>query len=187
MLKSWSIKNFKPIVDSGELQLAPVTVLAGRNSSGKSSLLQSILMIAQTLGSRLLDRPLLPNERIVQLGTYENILSEITHSRTLELQFGLEMEEEELRVPSRLRTVNRWGIKSAQFSVEFGSATGNGTLSSAIEASKVIIENAHLEADTEPSPWSSHIPSEVRKISFEFHKTNDEDIQRFLQILRSPC
>lgn len=36
MLKSWSIQNFKAIVDSGNLKLAPVTVLAGRNSSGKS-------------------------------------------------------------------------------------------------------------------------------------------------------
>jgi predicted ATPase len=41
MLKSWSIENFKPIVNSGELKLAPVTVFAGLNSSGKSSLLQS--------------------------------------------------------------------------------------------------------------------------------------------------
>ena len=53
MLKSWSIKNFKPILDSGKLELKPVTVLAGRNSSGKSSLIQSILMIAQTLGNQL--------------------------------------------------------------------------------------------------------------------------------------
>ncbi len=29
MLKSWSIQNFKAIVDSGNLKLAPVTVLAG--------------------------------------------------------------------------------------------------------------------------------------------------------------
>ncbi len=60
MLKSWLIQNFKPILDSGELKLAPVTVLAGRNSSGKSSLIQSILMIAQTLSNRVLDRALLP-------------------------------------------------------------------------------------------------------------------------------
>ncbi|MBV9691620.1 MAG: AAA family ATPase [Ktedonobacteraceae bacterium] len=61
MLKSWLLQNFKPILDSGELKLAPVTVLAGRNSSGKSSLIQSILMIAQTLSSRIVDRALLPN------------------------------------------------------------------------------------------------------------------------------
>jgi len=67
MLKSWSIENFKVIVNSGDLKLAPVTILAGKNSSGKSTLLQSILMIAQTLSNQIPDRPLLPNERIVQL------------------------------------------------------------------------------------------------------------------------
>ena len=90
MLKNWSIKNFNPIVDSGELELAPVTVFAERNSSGKSSLLQSILMIAQTLGSRLLDRPLLPNECLVQLGTFEDILHENAVSRNIELSLILQ-------------------------------------------------------------------------------------------------
>lgn len=55
MLKSWSIENFKPIVNSGELKLAPVTVFAGLNSSGKSNLLQSILMISQTLSTLVLN------------------------------------------------------------------------------------------------------------------------------------
>src|SRR5258707_4480555 len=103
MLKSWSIQNFKPILDSGELKLAPVTVLAGRNSSGKSSLIQSILMIAQTLSSRVLDRALLPNGPIVQLGTFEDILSEQTNLRTLVAVFELEMEKEELRTPAGTR------------------------------------------------------------------------------------
>src|SRR5438046_343772 len=94
MLKSWSIENFKPIVKSGELKLAPVTVLAGLNSSGKTSLLQSILMISQTLSSRLLDRPLLPNGPIVQLGTFEDILNYTTSSRTLTVGFELDFDQE---------------------------------------------------------------------------------------------
>src|SRR5579859_3575487 len=104
MLKSWLIQNFKPILDSGELQLAPVTVLAGRNSSGKSSLIQSILMIAQTLSSRVLDRALLPHGSIVQLGTFEDILSEQTNLRTLVVSFELEMKEEEVKAPTNSRT-----------------------------------------------------------------------------------
>src|SRR5579864_6109173 len=100
ILKSWLIQNFKPILDSGELKLAPVTVLAGRNSSGKSSLIQSILMIAQTLSSRILDRALLPNGPIVQLGTFEDILSEQTGLRTLVVSFELEMEKEEPKAPA---------------------------------------------------------------------------------------
>src|SRR5579859_6892825 len=94
MLKSWSIQNFKPILNSGELKLAPVTVLAGRNSSGKSSLIQSILMIAQTLSNRILDRALLPNGPIIQLGTFEDILSEQTSLRTLVVGFELEIGKE---------------------------------------------------------------------------------------------
>src|SRR5713226_9400213 len=92
MLKSWSIENFKPIVNSGKLKLAPVTVFAGLNSSGKSSLLQSILMISQTLSSRVLDRPLLPNGPIVQLGTFEDILNEFSSSHNMILKFGLSYE-----------------------------------------------------------------------------------------------
>ncbi|HEV2662560.1 MAG TPA: hypothetical protein VGU68_18290, partial [Ktedonobacteraceae bacterium] len=73
MLKSWSIENFKPIVNSGELKLAPVTALAGLNSSGKTSLLQSILMIAQTLSNQVVDRPLILNGPTVRLGTFEDV------------------------------------------------------------------------------------------------------------------
>src|SRR5688500_1119216 len=92
MLKSLLIQNFKPIVDSGELKLAPVTVLAGRNSSGKSRLIQAILMIAQTLSNRVLDRALLPNGPMVQLGTFEDILSELTDLREIVIGFELEGE-----------------------------------------------------------------------------------------------
>jgi predicted ATPase len=154
MLKSWSIENFKPIVNSGELRLAPVTVLAGRNSSGKSSLLQSILMIAQTLSSRILDRALLPSGPIVQLGTFEDILSEQTNSRTLLVSFELGIEKEELRAPANARVrlvdgryVSRLGtnIKSVKVTSQFRSASGNGTKASAIEASKVNIDNVSLE------------------------------------------
>lgn len=184
MLKSWSIKNFKPIVDSGELQFAPVTVLAGRNSSGKSSLLQSILMIAQTLGSRLLDRPLLPNDRIVQLGTFEDILSEMAYSRTLELQFSLEMGNERIKIPPRLQRMSRWDIISANFFVKFNSATNNGTISSAIEASKVIVEYAHLESDAVLTNFiHSEYPDnkEIRKISFDLQKVSNDEVQHFLE------
>ena len=145
MLKSWLIQNFKPILDSGELTLALVTVLAGRNSSGKSSLIQSILMIAQTLSSRILDRALLPNGPIVQLGTFEDILSEQTDLRTLGVGFELEIEKEKRKASSsRFRVVNERlvvgvgaNIQSVKVTSWFRSASSNGTSTSAIEASKV--------------------------------------------------
>jgi AAA15 family ATPase/GTPase len=48
------LKNFKSI-RKAELDILPITVLAGANSAGKSSLLQPILMMKQTLETVRLD------------------------------------------------------------------------------------------------------------------------------------
>ena len=45
------LKNFKGWEDTGSLRLAPITVFFGSNSSGKTSLLQAILLLKQTAGS----------------------------------------------------------------------------------------------------------------------------------------
>jgi len=43
------LQNFKSFIDSGEIALAPLTVIFGRNNTGKSSILQSLLLLRQTL------------------------------------------------------------------------------------------------------------------------------------------
>jgi predicted ATPase len=190
MLKSWSIENFKPIVNSGELKLAPVTVLAGLNSSGKSSLLQSILMISQTLSSRVLDRPLLPNGPIVQLGTFEDILSELSNSRTLIIGFTFDMEGEELNQTSGQRAVTpKLEIRSAKIAANFQSAvSGNGS-SSAVEAAKVLVESIFMDVegqfrsvlgDMKPEVLFNDQEAEAQKISLRVRKTANSKLNQFL-------
>lgn len=79
MLKKWRIRNFKSI-KSAEIELAPLTVLVGANSAGKSSLLQSILLMAQnasqdaeivTLSSR---GSIFFNGQLVELGSTQECL-----------------------------------------------------------------------------------------------------------------
>jgi predicted ATPase len=43
--------NFKAWEDTGEIPLKPVTMLLGTNSSGKSTLIQSLLLLKQTVQS----------------------------------------------------------------------------------------------------------------------------------------
>ncbi|MWV15202.1 AAA family ATPase [Pseudomonas sp. L-22-4S-12] len=50
-LVSLEIKNFKSFESSGEIELSPLTIVIGRNNSGKSSLIQSILLLKQTLAA----------------------------------------------------------------------------------------------------------------------------------------
>lgn len=74
MLSQWTVGNFKAIDESITLDLSPVTVLAGANSSGKSSLLQSILLVAQTLRAKPGEQPILLNGEYVRLGYISDVL-----------------------------------------------------------------------------------------------------------------
>ena len=51
MLTELHIKNFKAWKDSGPIRLAPLTVLFGTNSAGKSSIPQLLLLLKQTAES----------------------------------------------------------------------------------------------------------------------------------------
>lgn len=75
MLKRLRIKGFKAWKDTGELRLAPLTVLFGSNSSGKSSLIQFLLMLKQTAESPDRHRVLHPGDSTtpVDLGTYHDL------------------------------------------------------------------------------------------------------------------
>src|SRR5579863_4841737 len=52
MITNLRAQNFKSWKDTGDLRLAPLTGLFGTNSSGKSSILQVLLMMKQTAEHR---------------------------------------------------------------------------------------------------------------------------------------
>lgn len=51
MLSHLQLTNFKAWKNTGQLELAPLTLLFGTNSSGKSSIIQSMLLLRQTMRS----------------------------------------------------------------------------------------------------------------------------------------
>lgn len=64
-----AVEGFKSLVDKCSLEIRPLTILAGANSSGKSSALQPILLMKQTLEASYDPGPLLihgPNARFNQ-------------------------------------------------------------------------------------------------------------------------
>ena len=44
-----SVEGFKSIVEKQSMDIAPLTILAGANSSGKSSMMQPVLLLKQTV------------------------------------------------------------------------------------------------------------------------------------------
>ncbi len=70
-LHSVRFRNFKAFKDSGEINLRPITLIVGKNSAGKSSIIKGIAAAAQTVKERRLPDS---NFRLigdnVNLGTY---------------------------------------------------------------------------------------------------------------------
>jgi predicted ATPase len=89
MLKSWTVENFKSISKPVTLNLAPLTIFAGENSSGKSTVIQSILLVAQTLQSRSWLRSVVLNGNITRLGSFSDILSNYAATPIISLGFEL--------------------------------------------------------------------------------------------------
>ncbi len=76
MISQLRVQNFKSWRDTGEMRLAPLTALFGTNSSGKTALLQLLLMLKQTTESPDRAQALsLGDERTpVELGTFSDLL-----------------------------------------------------------------------------------------------------------------
>ena len=94
MITHIRMTNFKSWKESGEVKLAPLTGFFGTNSSGKSSLLQMLLLLKQT--AERSD----PNEIIffgdenslVNLGSFHEVIYGHDSEATLELEFGCKIQ-----------------------------------------------------------------------------------------------
>ncbi|MFH0985936.1 MAG: DUF3696 domain-containing protein [Candidatus Omnitrophota bacterium] len=87
MLKQIKLTNFKSFSDTQELEIKPITILIGPNSSGKSSLLQPFLMLKQTVDSRDVTSPLVVNGSYVKLSTYESFIYKHDLTKLLGVDF----------------------------------------------------------------------------------------------------
>ncbi len=91
MITKLRIKNLKCLQDTGDLDIRPLTFLVGPNSSGKSTLLQMLLMLRQTVDSTDIENPLVTNDGWVQMGAYPDFIFKGETRRCLEV--GIEFEE----------------------------------------------------------------------------------------------
>lgn len=70
-----AVEGFKSIVERQEIEIAPLTILAGANSSGKSSIMQPLLMLKQTLEATYDPGPLKIDGPNVKFTSSEEFLS----------------------------------------------------------------------------------------------------------------
>jgi len=84
-----SVKNFKSLKETGMLRLKPITLLVGPNSSGKTALLQTILVLKQTLESRNIKTPLVLRGKYVDLGSFKETVFGYNSEEDIEISLGI--------------------------------------------------------------------------------------------------
>lgn len=121
MYKRLQLKNFKAFREL-DLALRPLTLLSGMNGMGKSSILQSLLLLRQsyleqaqlaTAGGQL---PLILNGNLVELGTGRDVFFNRTDYITDDLELAFSLEDENLGN-------NRWQYEREATSDVLGGTT----------------------------------------------------------------
>ncbi len=84
MLDTLHLSSFK-CFETLDLPLGPLTVLSGVNSGGKSSVIQSLVLLSQTLEEREWSRSLLLNGASLTLGGASDVINQATGRRQLTL------------------------------------------------------------------------------------------------------
>ena len=95
MLKAIGLENFKAFGSATKIDLAPITLIFGQNSAGKSSILQALSLLKQTKESRESGAQLLPRAEggIADLGSFQELLFNHDLSRTLTIALQVDTAE----------------------------------------------------------------------------------------------
>ena len=98
IIKTWELRNFQSIRETETLDLKPLTIFSGPNSSGKSAVIKSILMVAQTLDSSAREHPLILSGKYTQLGDFHHVIHHGSDPPEMELGFVIKRPEREIKV-----------------------------------------------------------------------------------------
>ena len=74
MLQEIRLNNYKCFLDSGRVEIKPLTVLCGVNSSGKSTILKSLLTLKQTYNNAGNKPSIVLNSDHVKNGTFDDVV-----------------------------------------------------------------------------------------------------------------
>lgn len=83
-----SVKNYRSILESGEIELRPLTVIVGKNSAGKSSFIRLFPLLKQTLERKISDTLLWYGD-YVDFGDFQHTVSKQRVNDPIEISFSI--------------------------------------------------------------------------------------------------
>ena len=131
MIRQLQVRGFKSWEDTGQIKFAPLTGFFGTNSSGKTSILQLLLMLKQTVES--VDRKRVlhtgDNISIVDLGTFYELIHGHKTGSALEISLSWDLLNNlKIKDPEK-KGKNLFEITDLKFDVEVRGESGSPMVS----------------------------------------------------------
>lgn len=146
-----SIYNFKTIRELEGFEIMPFNVISGVNSSGKSSFIQFLLLIKQSLEQNPNNKFLQFNDDIINLGTFESVV----YKKNIETKISSSFIFDEKEIGSSFHDASYLKLEQGKIHVEFSQLHGTTLLS------KVTFDY-HTQVKIKPDQWISFSRKNVK-------------------------
>jgi len=159
MLKGYQITNFKAFAGPANIPIKPITLIFGANSSGKSAILQSLLLFKQTIETeRRQNINLAPKGGLVDLGSFKDFIH--NHDENLSFSFKIFVKPHSIEDKARLTDDHvNWEMVDFDPNIDLlDKSLGNETIGVSIsisfdpESSTILISHVDLYLGNEPYP-----------------------------------
>ncbi|WP_419887603.1 DUF3696 domain-containing protein [Neobacillus niacini] len=101
-MKSFHLENIKGFKDSGEIELKPISIVIGQNSSGKSSVLRFPLVLRQSFLDDSI-APLLFYGKTIDYGNYDDVIYQHDTSQFMSFKIKISKRDIIRQVPIPMR------------------------------------------------------------------------------------
>ena len=95
-IKSFKVQNYKSLKYTPDIPLKGLSLFIGENSSGKSNILESLMLFKQTIENSDLNSPLVLNGNLIELGEFSDIIFNHEEKRNLVFSFNMEVKNTEI-------------------------------------------------------------------------------------------
>ena len=134
MITTLSLQNFKCFQDLENISFGKVNLFTGSNGRGKSTILQSLLLLAQSIDNEKRLNHIELNGRFIELGTFDDVRCRYTKTGNPTIGLSTDDKEENKLIiilapynkeKQRWAKLVRLSVCGKEFIEETGSASGN--------------------------------------------------------------
>ena len=155
----YQITNFKAFAGPANIPIKPITLIFGPNSSGKSAILQSMLMLKQTIEeSRDWSIALLPKGNMVDLGSFREFIyrHDVDRSFSFKMTFPTPLDLTSLGYRSDERFFPNDDTLTLEESIDSDTIGVGITFTLDRKTSNTIVSKINLYIGDDPDPIVSY-------------------------------